>query len=477
MQTSQLDPELCERARQARDPRFDGRFFIGVKTTGVYCRPVCPVRIPLAKNVNFYPSAAAAAEAGFRPCLRCRPETSPGTPAWNGTSSTVNRGLRLIEAGALDNSDVETLATRLGVGPRHLSRLFQRHLGASPVAVAQTRRLHFAKKLIDETDLPMSEIALAAGFGSVRRFNAVFAKTYQRSPASLRRQRRQAAASGLSLKLHYRPPYDWPLMLDFLSMRTIAGIERVKGGIYYRSIKVDGQTGWFALQAGRDNSLDLNIHLPGSRHLARVVSRIRRQFDLAADPLSIHEQLGRDPLLKALVRARPGLRLPGAWDPFELTVRAILGQQVSVAAARTLAGRLVTHYGEIIGEFPGGGTMHLFPAPETLAAQDLNGIGLTRQRAETLRGFAAAVSEGTLDFETLADPDQLRAALQALPGIGPWTAEYVAMRALAEPDAFPTADLGLLRATGLKANQLQQRAEAWRPWRAYAAIHLWHSEN
>ena len=477
MESQLIDPELCERARQARDPRFDGRFFFGVKTTGVYCRPVCPVRAPLAKNIDFYPSAAAAAEAGFRPCLRCRPEASPGTPAWNGTSTTVNRGLRLIETGALDHGDVETLATRLGVGPRHLSRLFQRHLGASPVSVAQTQRLHFAKKLIDETELPLSEIALAAGFGSVRRFNAVFARTYQRSPSSLSKQPRKSSETGLRLNLSYRPAYDWPLMLDFLAMRSIKGVEQVADGCYRRSIQANGQTGWFAIQSGEKNSLALDIHLPGSRELASVVSRVRRQFDLAADPLSINAQLSLDPLLDKLVQERPGLRLPGAWDPFELTVRAILGQQISVAAARTLIGRIVERYGEVVGEFPNGTPMWLFPNAARLASENFDGIGLTRKRAETLQGFAAAVASGSLNFDELLDAESLMAALQALPGIGPWTAQYVAMRALAEPDAFPTADLGLLRATGLNAKALQQRAESWRPWRAYAAIHLWNSES
>lgn len=474
MSYESLDPALCERARQTRDPRFDGRFFIGVKTTGVYCRPVCPVRIPLAKNVDFYPSAAAAAEAGFRPCLRCRPEASPGTPAWNGTSTTVNRGLRLIEAGALDAGDVEGLATRLGVGTRHLSRLFQQHLGASPIAIAQTRRLHFAKKLIDESNLPMSEIALAAGFGSVRRFNAVFAKTYQRSPGSLRKQRRQPESSGLQLRLSYRPPYDWPIMLGFWAMRCIDGVEQVADGAYRRAIRVDDQTGWYELRQDSGNALALSVHLPGSRHLARIVSQIRRQFDLAADPLAIDQQLSSDPLLDPLVQARPGLRLPGAWDPFELGVRAILGQQISVAAARTLAGRIVEHYGVLLGQFPNGEPLYLFPPAETLAEQDFAGIGLTRKRAATLRGYARAVASGALNFDELQDADSLKDALLTLPGIGPWTAEYVAMRALAEPDAFPGTDLGLLRATGLNAKQLQARAEAWRPWRAYAAIHLWH---
>ncbi|MDX1498206.1 MAG: AlkA N-terminal domain-containing protein, partial [Salinisphaeraceae bacterium] len=403
------------------------------------------------------------------------PEASPGTPAWNGTSTTVNRGLRLIEAGALDHADVETLANRLGVGPRHLSRLFQQHLGASPVAIAQTRRLHFAKKLIDETSLPMAEIALAAGFGSIRRFNAVFAKTYQRSPRSLRRQTRGPSGSALRLLLSYRPPYDWPLMRDFLAMRTIQGVEQVEGNTYRRSIQVDGQSGWFALQPGDGQSLILDIHLPSSRELAQVTARIRQQFDLAADPMNINRQLRKDALLAPLIKRHPGLRLPGAWDPFELGVRAILGQQVSVAAARTLAGRTVEQFGERSGEFPNGEAMWLFPDAARLAVAQLDSIGLTRKRAETLQGFARAVASGQLDFSMLQDAASLKSALLALPGIGPWTAEYIAMRALAEPDAFPTADLGLLRATGMNAHELQQRAEAWRPWRAYAAIHLWHS--
>lgn len=472
-----IDDAVCERARQARDPRFDGRFFIGVRTTGVYCRPICPVRIPLAKNVDFYPSAAAAAEAGFRPCLRCRPEASPGTPAWNGSSTTVNRALRLIEAGALDAGSMDALATRLGVGTRHLSRLFQRHLGASPIAVAQTRRLHFAKKLIDETRLPLQDIALAAGFGSVRRFNAVFARTYGRSPGTLRKTGKTSSDAGLQLQLSYRPPYDWPLMLGFLGMRCIPGVEQTDTDCYRRSIRMGGQSGWYELRAGQGHRLQLSLHHPDSSQLARAVNRIRQQFDLAADPLTINHSLARDELLKPLVNQRPGLRLPGAWDAFELGVRAILGQQVSVAAARTLAGRLAARYGSVTGQFPNGKPMVSFPNAEVLADQPLDGLGLTKKRTQTLQGFARAVARGDLDFDRLDEADSLKQALLKLPGIGPWTAEYIAMRALADPDAFPTADLGLLKATGFKAATLQARAETWRPWRAYAALHLWQSLN
>ncbi|MDX1496289.1 MAG: AlkA N-terminal domain-containing protein, partial [Salinisphaeraceae bacterium] len=404
---------------------------------------------------------------------------SPGTPAWNGTSAVVSRGLRLIEAGALDQGTVEMLASRLGLGPRHLSRLFQRHLGASPVAVAQTRRLHFAKKLIDETQLPMSEIALAAGFGSVRRFNAVFTKTYQRNPSSLRRQQALSSTNhaGIEIKLSYRPPYDWPLMLRFLSMRAITGVEAIMNDRYYRSIQCGEQAGWLSVQAGKGNELVLSVQLGDSQQLAAVIARIRAQFDLGAEPDVINQHLSTDSILKPLIRRHPGLRVPGAWDPFELTVRAILGQQISVTAASTLAERIVKHYGEVLTESPADMPLSLFPRPARLAEADFSGIGLTQQRASTLRRFASAVASGDLDIDSQTEPERLKEKLLEIQGIGPWTVEYVAMRALAEPDAFPNTDLGLLRATGLDAKALHKRAQQWRPWRAYAAMHLWNADS
>ena len=441
-------------------------FFIAVKTTKIYCRPICPAPSPKEQNVDYYPSAAAAAEAGFRPCLRCRPEASPGTPAWLGTSATVSRALRLIGESALDDGGVDTLAGRLGVGSRHLRRLFLEHLGAPPVAVAQTRRLHFAKKLIDETDLPFTEIAMAAGFGSIRRFNFVFQHLYGRTPTDLRRltRKRSGCAPGsYRLRLPFRPPYDWEAMLGFLATRAIPGVETVTSDCYKRTIEFNGSAGEIEVRMGEE-ALDLRIDFPDAKLLFLIVERVRRLFDLAADPAQITKQLASDPLLARRVERRPGLRVPGAWNGFELGVRAILGQQISVKAASTLAGRIVRAYGE----------GRIFPSPGVLATAPLEECGITTARAATIRSLASS----TLKWEGVGDSAAFLNQLQELPGIGPWTAQYIAMRALGEPDAFPAGDLVLQRAAQCRtARELESRAEAWKPWRAYAVIHLWQGVN
>ncbi len=472
--------ELWERARLSRDRRFDGRFFIGVVTTGVYCRPVCPVKPPRAQNVRFYPSAAAAEEAGFRPCRRCRPETSPGTPAWVGSSASVSRALRLIQEGALARDGVDALADRLGIGSRHLRRLFAEHLGASPLAVASTRRVHFARRLIDETRLPMSEIAYASGFGSIRQFNHSVRATFGRTPTELRGRSSQPQSEGrIRLRLSYRPPLDWTALLDFLRARAIPGVESVNAESYRRVVDLGGVAR--TLHVTRDaEAAQLILELDGAEPagLMRAVEGVRRIFDLGADPLQVANDLAREPDLGPRIRARPGLRVPGAWDPFELAVRAILGQQVSVAAATTLAGRLVQSFGKPLESSGIPGLTHVFPTPEALAAADVATIGLPAARGEAVRRLASALSTGELCLEGVGDLDASLDALRALPGIGEWTAQYVAMRALAEPDAFPASDLGLRRALANGAGtpsaaELLRRAEAWRPWRAYAAMWLW----
>ncbi len=472
-----MDERVFERARRARDARFDGRFFIGVITTGIYCRPVCPVTSPKPMNVRYFPSAAAAAQAGFRPCLRCRPESSPGTPAWLGSSATVSRALKLIAGGSLDTGGVEDLAARLGIGGRHMRRLFLHHLGATPVAVAQTRRLHFAKKLIDETALPITQVAFAAGFGSIRRFNATFQALYGRSPRELRRIGPQAREAGAPheyrFRLAFRPPHDWQALLAFLAPRATPGIEAVSGNCYRRTISVDGESGFLeACPVKGMPCLELRVHFPDPRALLQILERARRMFDLGADPAEIARHLQHDRLLARAVARRPGLRVPGAWDGFELAVRAVLGQQVTVKGASTLAGRLAEEFGER--------TEHglIFPSPVVLAEADYRRIGLTQARAQTLRELARAVCRGVISFEGARGLDSFVEEFSAIPGIGAWTAQYVAMRALGEPDAFPASDLGLLRAfTGseerVTAKALEKRAEAWRPWRAYAAMHLW----
>ena len=474
-----LGRRALDRARRSRDPRFDGKFFIGVTSTGIYCRPICPARSPKSENVRYFRTAAEAAEAGFRPCLRCRPEAAPGTPAWLGTSAVVKRGLRLIESGFLDEGSVDALAARLGIGARHLRRLFIAHVGASPIAVAQTRWLHFAKRLLDDTSLPMTGIALAAGFGSVRRFNHAFRATYGRSPRALRSARRAPASATTGgevvLRLAFRPPYDWRQVRDFLAMRAVPGIERVDENGYTRTVACDGGYAVVHVRSVDDhNALELRVRGAAPGLLFQLSATARRAFDLAADPADIAVAFQRDPLLAPLVRRRPGLRIPGVWDPFECVVRAVIGQQVSVAAARTLVARLVARAGQAVA---GGadGLTHLFPSPAAMASADLDGLGLTGARVGALRALAAAVAGG---LDLTGPADEVIDALAALPGIGAWTAQYVALRALGEPDVLPAADLVLRRAASmndepLTARQLEARAEAWRPWRSYATLHLW----
>lgn len=475
MNVTNLDGQVCSRARLSRDARFDGKFFIGVLGSGVYCRPICPAPTAKEKNVRYFASAAAAAEAGFRPCLRCRPESSPGTPAWLGTSNTVSRALRLIGESGLEDGGVEVLAERMGVGSRHLRRLFLRHLGATPTAVARTRRLHFAKKLIDETTLPMSEIALASGFGSVRRFNAGIREVYHRTPTQIRRLARQTSIQPQNqylFRLRFRPPYDWPGMLAFLAPRATPGVESVELGRYRRSISLGGNHGHFEVSLENENTLAVRVQFGDPRSLYGIIERVRAMFDLTADWSAIAPSLRSDPVLRRRVEAVPGLRVPGCWNAFELATRAILGQQISVRAATTLAGRIARSFGKPISAT--GNLTHLFPEPDVLADADVASVGLPRARAETIRAFARAVREGRFTFEGVVDTDAFLTRLCAIPGIGEWTAQYVAMRALGEPDAFPADDLGLQRALdSSSARELVRRAEAWRPWRAYAAMYLW----
>ena len=478
----ELDHEACYRAVRQRDARFDGRFFAGVKTTGIYCRPICPARTPLSKNVIFFPSAAAAQEAGFRPCLRCRPETAPDLGAWRGTSNTVSRALSLIEHGALDDADVDGLAGRLGVGERQLRRLFAQHLGASPVAVAQTRRVLLAKQLIHETRLPMTEVAFAAGFGSIRRFNETFQRLFDRPPRELRRaagpESSAASAGELVVLLRYQPPYDWDGMIAFLRKRAIAGIEQVTAQRYARTLQLHGLTGTVAVEPAPDNALRASVRFPQLSALPAIIARLRRVFDLGADPLAIAAHLATDPTLEPLVRARPGLRVPGAWDGFELAIRAVLGQQITVAAAVRLAGRMVAVHGERLPA-PSGPLTHVFPRPDVIAAADLASLGMPRSRATALSAVAAAAVADPHLFDSNCGLDDAVKRLCAIRGVGEWTAQYIALRQLREPDAFPAADLGLLRAIagreGRKhsSSELLDRADAWRPWRAYAAQHLW----
>lgn len=476
--------EIFERARLSRDARFDGRFFVGVKTTGIYCRPICPANVPNSENVVFYRTAASAVEAGFRPCLRCRPECAPGTAAWAGTSTTVRRGLRLIADGALEDGNLENLSERLGVSSRHLRRLFKKHLGASPLAVAHTQRLHFAKNLIDQTTLSMRDISVAAGYGSVRRFNDTFKKTYGRSPRDLRcHGKAGVVASALAIQLPYRPPFDWSRLLGFFSARATPGVERVQDGRYLRTIAIGDARGIVDIRdTGRH--LLLSLHGMSTDSLFTVVQRVRGMFDLDASTHEIAKVLSQDAVLRPLLQKNPGVRVPGSWNGYELAVRAILGQQVSVSAATTLAGRIVNRYGERI-DIPVDGVVEtpdrLFPTPQKLLRARLENLGIVGARAQTIRSLSRAIIDGELSFDIAERAETLRSSLLAIKGIGNWTAEYVAMRVLKDPDAFPASDLGLLRAfdgagvARMKPAGLAARAEAWRPWRAYAALLLWGS--
>jgi AraC family transcriptional regulator, regulatory protein of adaptative response / DNA-3-methyladenine glycosylase II len=478
-----MDRTACYRALSTRDARFDGRLFVGVKTTGIYCRPICPARTPKFENVSFYPSAAAAQEAGFRPCLRCRPETSPDLAFWRGTSKTVSRALALIEAGGLDEADVEGLANRLGVGARQLRRLFRQHVGASPIAVAQTRRVLLAKQLIHETTLPMAEVALAAGFNSVRRFNETFLQLFGRAPATLRRirDRTRREAGALSVRLAYRPPYDWDAMLSFLAARAIPGVETVAGDIYRRTVAIGESGGVISVAPADKNRVDVAIRFPDIAALPQIIARVRRVFDLAADPDQIGAHLSLDPMLAPLVALRPGLRVPGAWDGFELALRAIFGQQITVPAATRLLGKLVQAHGARLPAAAGEheGLSHLFPSPGRVANADVAALGMPNARALAVTSLARAIAADPSLFSRGAGLDEAIAKLRSLPGIGEWTAQYIAMRELREPDAFPAADIGLMRAmagtAGVRPSPsgLLARAEAWRPWRAYATLHLW----
>lgn len=470
-----LNADASYRAIQSRDARFDGRLFVGVTSTGIYCRPVCPARTPKFENCRFFPSAAAVQAAGYRPCLRCRPETAPELASWRGTSNTVSRALELISQGGLDGeASVEDLSARLGMGSRQLRRLFQQHLGASPHAVAQTRRVLFAKQLLHETQMPMAQVAFAAGFGSLRGFNETFRALFGRAPSTLRAVPTDPNAP-IHLLLRYRAPYDWDAMLRYLAARAIDGVEKIADGEYRRTIFADGVCGTLTVaHAPACNSLRVTIRVPRLRRagtLSAIVAQVRRVFDLNADVAVIGEHLAGDPLLAPLVTKWPGLRAPGAWDGFELAVRAVLGQQITVSAARRLAGKLVTLCGEPVAD---GELTHRFPDAAMVAAGQLGAIGMPAARRATLLALSQAAETDPLLFEA----DAIR-RLREIPGVGAWTAEYIAIRALRDPDAFPATDVALVRGlaalTGTKstAAELLHRAEQWRPWRAYAAQYLW----
>lgn len=481
--------EACFRAMAARDHRFDGLFFIAVRTTGIYCRPVCPAPSPKRHNITFYANAAAATAAGYRPCLRCRPELSPEAHA-QVREDTVRRALALIAEGALQDGTIAALAARVGLSARQLQRVFLAHTGATPHTVHATRRLLLAKQLLTETALPVTDVALAAGYNSLRRFNAAFKDGCGMPPGAIRRQKSVALApSGtLTLRLGYRPPLDFPLLLAFLAKRAIPGIERVNTDNYERVVGTADAPAWIRVSAiATRPELQLDIDGADPRAIPDIVRRVRRMFDLDANLQAVHAAFACDPLLERAITLHPGLRVPCGWDGFELAVRAVLGQQISVAGATTLARRLVDTWGTqraaggpMQAATPHPGLDRAFPSPERLRDAPLESIGLPRTRAATLRALSAAVAEGRLSFEAGQTLDAFVERATALPGIGAWTAQYIAMRALALPDAFPAGDLVLQQRLAppgfarLGERATEARSQAWRPWRAYAVLHLWH---
>jgi AraC family transcriptional regulator of adaptative response / DNA-3-methyladenine glycosylase II len=472
-----LDAETCWKALSARDARFDGRFLVGVRTTGVYCRPVCPARTPRRDRCEFFSRAAEAERDGYRACFRCRPELAPGGGSVDAVPRLVAAAVSRIDEGFLNDASVDDLAGSLGVTARHLRRAVGSELGVSVIDLAQSRRMALAKQLIQDTSLPMAEVAFAAGFASIRRFNALFRARFGRSPSGLRRAHGDEAPAALSLRLDYRPPIDWGAMLEFLAGRCTAGVEQIDGAAYRRTVRIGRNTGWVSVTRDpRRDALRAEVSLSLASALLPLVARLRALFDLDAHPGAVAAALRRDPLLAPSVRRVPGLRVNGAFDGFETAVRVVLGQQVSVRAATTVAGRVAAALGEPVQTpFPGLDRLPATAEAVLAAGEDrLARIGMPGARARTLLALAGAVLSGELTLSRGADPELVRERMLALPGVGPWTANLVAMRALGAPDAFPAGDLGVLRALGTaSALAAEARAEAWRPWRAYAAMHLW----
>ena len=475
MTSMELDADHCYEALQARDGRFDGVFYAGVTSTGVYCRPVCPSRMPRRHNVCFFAHPAAAEDAGFRPCKRCRPESAPGSAAWDPNGDLLGRALSLIDDGALDGGSVADLAGRLHLADRHLRRVFAERLGTSPLSVARTRRAHLARRLLDETGLSVTDVAFAAGFGSVRQFNDVMRATFGASPSQLRRSRAGGTTAGtgerrtLTIRLPFRAPLDWESTLHVLRLKSTPLVEEVAGTSYRRTVP----GGWAQVRSGGERHLLLDVAVDDIRHLTGLVASARRLFDLDADTETVCRALGRDPLLAPVVARHPGLRLLGAWDGFETVVRTIIGQLISVRAASTTTGRLCRWLGQEVADAPKG-LGRLFVTPDAVVGEELEAVGMTRAKAGAIRAVAAAVIEGDVLLDGSVGGAHLERAMLALPGVGPWTAALVRMRVGHDPDAFVSGDLGVRRALGgVSAAEAEERSRAWRPWRAYAAMYLW----
>ncbi|MFB9323957.1 DNA-3-methyladenine glycosylase 2 family protein [Cryptosporangium minutisporangium] len=486
-----MDPDFCYRVARSRDARFDGQFVLAVTSTGIYCRPSCPAMTPKRANVRFYPTPATAQGAGFRACLRCLPDAAPGSPDWNLRADLVGRAMRLVGDGVIERDGVTGLAERLGYSARHLHRQLIAELGVGPLALARARRAQIARTLIETTTLPFAEVAFAAGFNSIRQFNDTIREVFAATPSALRAKRRstgsQVASGGgpgtITLRLAYREPFDAAALWAFLGARAVPHVEEVEGDTYRRTLRLPHGVGTVALTPAAGH-VRADLTLADLRDLGTAVQRCRRLLDLDADPMAVDAALGADPVLGPLVADHPGLRVPGAVDGAEIAVRAVLGQQVSVAAARTIAGRLAEAYGEpaLLDGHDGPAGARVFPSVDALAELTPAALPMPTSRATTLIALCTALADGDLVLDAGTDPEDAMAALQELPGIGPWTAGYIALRATGAPDVFLSGDLGVRRAAahlGLPDSPrgLDEWANRWRPWRSYAVLHLWRSES
>lgn len=487
MDATALDHDSCYRALAARDARFDGQFFTAVHSTGIYCRPICPARTPSSHGVSFYRSAAAASAVGYRPCLRCRPELAPAERYWHSADAVTDRLSRFVADGVLDQLGLAALAEKMGYSERHLRRLYTARWGVGLIEAAQVRRLHLAKQLLQDSHLPVADVALASGFGSTRRFNDAVKSRWGVTPSLFRKQSASAAAvvsaQSVVLKLQYRPPLDWPYLLAFLRARCIPSVESIDHSHYRRVVCFTAASGERVLghiQVSQHHEGELHAELSENLmpHLTVLVPKLRRLFDLDALPAAIAAAWQADaPEIYALWQRWPGTRVPGVWSPFEAAVRAVLGQQISVKAAITLVTRLVARFGVALpSEWQRPGLTHSFPEPAALQTADLTELGITQRRIDTIHALARGFASGELDFET-GEPNDQQQRLLAIKGIGPWTASYMAMRGLADPDAFPAGDLIIRRGLHIGREYSEKHmlalSQSWRPWRAYAALLLW----
>jgi len=469
-----LNSAICQQARLSKDARFDGKFFTAVLTTGIFCRPICPARAPKEENVRYYVNALQAQEAGFRPCKRCLPEIAPQTLL----PIKIKQLTQALEFG----DSITEVCEKFAISSRQLRRIFIKNYGLPPSKYLHNQKLLLASKLLKTTELAISEIAFSAGFTSIRRFNEAIKIAYNCTPSQLKNKQRKQSIElkKITVELAYRPPFDWPLMLSFFKLRQLTSVEQVDETHYRRTINIKGDKGWFEVTSiANKTALKLTVQLDNYRYLNHVILRVRRMFDLDADMQVIQQQLSQDQMLSPIIAKYPGLRLPGCWDKFEFSIRAILGQQISVKAATTLANKITLKYGDESVPNPSGLT-HIFPQSETLVNVDYQGIGLTKSRISTLHNWLAFYLANHDIFSCYDSIETLEQTLIKIKGIGPWTVNYLAMRGLSDPDAFPSADLGIIKALTVDDNKLTNKdilalSEQWRPWRAYAAIYLWHS--